>query len=604
MYESLPRALRTRYDALKQQNAARDSRHAQIAEGRAGNIQKVLPGVFPDTWPRPIVANVLDDSAKELANVLAMLPGIDCLPNKAGSESAKRSAAKRTRIALGYIENSRLRKQLQVGADWYFTYGALPFIIEPSTSYSRPCIRLDNPRGAYWITDAYGEVEVYCKEWTEPVMSLCAKFPELASHIKAKTQTTNWYGRVKYDEATPDEQLKVVRLYDKTGIYMWLPERDDCILATSKNYLDRVPVEIAELAKFDNEARGAFDQVLWVWLAHNRMALLGMEAAKKAIQAPIVAGDDVQRIPVGPDAVLRTREPEKVKRLSLDMPQSHFLETSMLQNELQQGISRMPSMANFDASIVTGQGVNALAGAFNNTIKSGQDNVGEAMRRALQLCFQLDEKLWPGLKKKAMGVSNGAPFEEEYQPSKDIKGNYSVSVTYGFIAGLDPSRGLVYLLQLRGDRAIDRATMLRALPQEIDVDALSRDIDLERIDDAALAGIEGLGANLPMLAQSGQVDIQAGLRALSIVRKERMKGTPVAEALEKALTPPEPAPAPAVPEVMPGSPEEAAAAGGGGPMPEQIAAGEGMNSMQQLLAGLSGGGNPDLRAGVLRQIPT
>ena len=187
-------------------------------------------------------------------------------------------------------------------------------------------------------------------------------------------------------------------------------------------------------------------------------------------------------------------------------------------------------------------------------------------------------------------------------PAKDIKGNYSVSVTYGFIAGLDPSRGLVYLLQLRGDRAIDRATMLRALPQEIDVDALGRDIDLERIDDAALAGIEGLGANLPMLAQSGQVDIIPGLRALSIVRKERMKGTPVAEALEKAFTPEEPAP-PAMPEAIPESPEQAQAEAAGGALPE-IAAGEGMNSMQQLLAGLTGGGNPDLRAGVLRQMPT
>lgn len=62
------------------------------------------------------------------------------------------------------------------------------------------------------------------------------------------------------------------------------------------------------------------------------------------------------------------------------------------------------------------------------------------------MCFELDEKLWPNTVKQIRGTANGTPFEETYRPRKDIAGNHQVDVTFGFAAGMDPNRALVFLL--------------------------------------------------------------------------------------------------------------------------------------------------------------
>jgi len=62
------------------------------------------------------------------------------------------------------------------------------------------------------------------------------------------------------------------------------------------------------------------------------------------------------------------------------------------------------------------------------------------------MCFEMDEKLWPNERKEIRGTSNGTPFEESYTPSKDIQGSHQVDVSYGFAAGMDPNRALVFLL--------------------------------------------------------------------------------------------------------------------------------------------------------------
>src|SRR5690349_22512705 len=110
---------------------------------------------------------------------------------------------------------------------------------------------------------------------------------------------------------------------------------------------------------------------------------------------------------------------------------------------------------------------------------------------------------WPGLRKTVNGNISGAPFTETYVPAKDIKGDYSVSVTYGMTAGMDPNRAIVFLLQLRADGSLDRDTMQRQLPFDVDVEDLQRRIDIEQIEDALKQGLFGLLANAPSLGMQG-----------------------------------------------------------------------------------------------------
>jgi hypothetical protein len=106
-------------------------------------------------------------------------------------------------------------------------------------------------------------------------------------------------------------------------------------------------------------------------------------------------------------------------------------------------------LENIDASVITGQGVQALLGAFDSQIKAGQTVIAEVLEDVIKLCFEMDELLF-NVKKSVRGVAQGTPYELKYMPSKDIKGDTSVEVRYGLMAGLDPSRALIFSLQALG----------------------------------------------------------------------------------------------------------------------------------------------------------
>ena len=203
---------------------------------------------------------------------------------------------------------------------------------------------------------------------------------------------------------------------------MYLPNHGNQIVDMMPNPLGKVYVSIAKRPGFDMEIRGAFDDAIWVQLAKARMALLGLEATEKSVRAPLAVPRDVQKMTFGDDAIIRTDNPEGVRRVALDVPQYAFQEGAMLDKEARQA-TRSPEVrsGNIDACIITGKGVQALMGGFNTVITTGQSVISAALAKAIELCFEMDEKLWPTEKKTVAGVVQGTPFEETYQPGKDIK---------------------------------------------------------------------------------------------------------------------------------------------------------------------------------------
>jgi hypothetical protein len=257
--------------------------------------------------------------------------------------------------------------------------------------------------------------------------------------------------------------------------------------------------------------------------------------------------------------------------------------------------------------VVTGRGVEALTAIYSTQIATAQDIVGDALKRAIAIAFEIDEAYWPEVRKTVTGVANGAPFTESYRPAKDIKGDYTVSVTYGMTAGMDPNRAIVFLLQLRADQAIDRDTMQRMLPFEVDVDELQRRVDVEQITDAMKQGIFALLANAPVMGQQGIDPLQTLQRAAQII-KDRENGKPFHEAVLEAFTPEEPqggAPQDPMQALM----QQMGLGGGGGGAPQQqpgdpsyMGAGAAPD-VGMVLAGLTPGGNANLQYNVSRRIP-
>lgn len=589
-------------ESLRRAAADRDQRQRDVHDVRSGDVESVMPGAMPDAWPKPIVANMIDTSARDIAEVMGAMPSINCASGVITTDKAKRSSSKRTKIANAYVQHSKLHSGHQITfCDYYNTYGMALYVVEPDFEDMTPRIRVENPMGVYPELDLYGRIRSYTKVWREEAIHLVAKFPHLLRVLQSNEvggQEVGWAER----------EIEVVKYCDSDQITMYLPNHGNQVVDMMDNPMGKVYVSIARRPGFDMEVRGAFDDAIWVQLAKARMALLALESTEKSVRAPLAVPRDVQKMTFGDDAIIRTDNPEGVRRVGIDAPEYAFREGSLLDMEARQAM-RSPEVrsGNIDASIITGRGVQALMGGFNTVITTGQSVIAQALRKALELCFEMDEKLWPDEKKTVSGVVQGTPFEESYVPRKDIGGNTTVDVTYGFAAGQDPARAIVALLQLRGDQLVSRDFVQRQLPMDLDVVQLQTQIDNEQFTDALKQGIMAYMQSILPMAQQGMVDPVDALTKMGKLIEEREKGTPVHDAVLKVFKPKEqPAAATQDPlaAILGGGGPQAPGGPGGGPQGSTAPGGAGNPQgfdMMSLLAGLTGKGEATMSARTQRQ---
>ena len=526
--------------ALKLRYSGRDSRMADILEVRRGNMVNVAPEFFPEGMSKPMIANFIDVAARDISEVLAPLPSFNCQTTNVTSDRAKKNADTRTMIANNYVQFARLQTQMYTGADYYGTYGFLPIVIEPDTEARLPRIRIENPIGAYPEFDRYGRVVAYSKRYVKTIAELLVDFPEYSNQILDGNSI---------DDVDVYSTLEMIRYEDADQITLFLPTRQNLVLRSAPNPMGEVMVRIARRPGVDDEPRGQFDDILWAQIARARFALLAMDAAEKSVNAPLAIPNDVQEFTFGPDAILRSQNPQAIRRVGLDVPPAAFQEAELLQREMRMG-ARYPEgrSGTIDASVITGQGVQALLGAFDTQVKTGQQILADVFEDVLSLCFKMDEMLFPG-EKTINGVNNGSPYELKYDSKKDIKGEHSIQVRYGLMSGLDPSRALIFSLQALGADLISRDFIMRELPWSMNVTGEQERIDIQKMRDNLNASMNALAQAIPQMATQGQ-DPSDIVSKMAQVIKERQSGTSIEDAVGKIFTP---APAPEMaPQAAPG----------------------------------------------------
>jgi hypothetical protein len=572
-----------RVEALRYRNSERDARNQDVLAVRKGQISQVYPDFFPDGVDANVVANFIDVVARDLSEVMAPLPAVNCSAANSVSDKARAFADKRTRIASNYFSHSDLSVQMYSGADWYLTYGFVPFMIELDEEAKMPRIRIENPIGAYPEFDRYGRCVAFAKRYIMTLGELVSQFPEYERELLG----ANGYKQDLYS------QVEMIRYYDKDQSLIYLPTKKNLILSYAANPLGKMMVVVARKPSIDGELRGQFDDVLGIQLLRNRFALLAMEAAEKSVQAPIVLPQDVQELQLGGDAVIRTSNPAGVRRVELNIPQGAFTESQLLNQELRAG-TRYPEgrSGNIDASIVTGQGVQALMGAFDTQVKSAQAIFASSLRDVISMCFEIDEKMYPA-EKTIRGVDSGSPYEITYKPSRDIKGDFSADVRYGMLAGLNPAQGLIFMLQALGGGLISKDMAMRELPFTVNVTQELEKIEIESMRASLLGGITAMAQAIPAMATSGG-DPASIVTKIAGVITARQKGTTLEDAVAEAFAPEQPVPpvgAAPSPVEQP-SPVPGAAPAGGLPTeaPMGIAPAAPAPDIQTILSTLSGSG--------------
>lgn len=543
---------------LKQRFAERDGAMQDILAVRKGQLDSVAPDLFPEGTSKSMVANFIDVAARDISEVLAPLPSINCSTANFNNDRAKKKADKKTVIANHYMQYSKLQSQMYVGADWYLTYGFLPIVIEPDFNYALPRIRVENPLGAYPEYNRHGRLVSYTKRYLKSVRELIVEFPEYESQILGRD------GR----NQELNTQMELIRYEDDEQVVLFLPERGDMVLLKAANPCGELMVRIARRPGIDpDNPRGQFDDIIYPQIARARFAWLAMDAAEKSVNAPFVVPNDVEEFAFGPDAILRSSNPSGIGRVPLQIPPGVFQEQQTLEAEMRLG-ARYPEgrSGSIDANIITGSGVQALLGGFDTQVKAGQQILQELFEDVIAFCFKMDERLFGGTK-KIIGSAGGATYELEYDPIKDIAGDYTVQARYGLMAGLDPNRALIFALQALQANLVSRDFVMRELPWQMNVSNEQEIIDVESMRNALSGSLASLSEAIPQMASQGQdpSDIVAKIAQVIDLRR---KGKMIEDAVSQVFTPPAPAPV-AAPQQQAMPPEQMLAAMGG-MAPDQV----------------------------------
>lgn len=588
------RELRVRY-------SNRDARMNDINAIREGRMEDVAPGMFNDDIPKPVIANYIDIAARDTAERLASLPSFNCSAANMSSDVGRKFADKKTVGVTHYMETSGVQAQMYTAADRYVSYGLMPCVIEPDWVERVPRLVFIDPRGCYPEFDRFGRLVSFTRVLRKTVSELCTMYPDLIQEIC----------RGGYMSPESNAIMELIFYHDRDQWVLTLPERNDLVLNWAANPIDELCVCVAERPGVTDVPRGQFDDVVWIQLAKNRFSMMAMEAAEQAVEAPIAVPYDVQEMAIGPMATIRTNSPEKVGRVRLELPVGVFQEGAALSQELMQG-ARYPESrtGNVDASIVTGQGVRALEGGFNSSIQAGQEILKRFFKDVTRVCLKMDETLWRDEERDIRGQADGVPYSIKWKPSRDINGDYSCDVNYGFAMGLDPSRALVALLQMRGDRLISRDFTRRQFPFGINVTQEEATIEVEELRSALLQSVAALAQSIPVLAQQGQ-DPGPILSQLGLVIQQRQKGKTLEDAIAMAFPPPPPPPEQLPPEAsVPGEMGPDMMGMGGSGLPPGVAPGQatmgpgGRPDIMSMLAGLNmGSGSPTSTVNIKRQLP-
>lgn len=592
-----------RVDALQVQYARRDGFAMQVRAVRHGDFDQIAPGIFPEDWPRPVCANIVDNMARDFAAKLTPLPSFNCSSGSSLSNKEREFADKRAQVARNYVVASKLQAQMPMAADSFNCYGMVVFSVEPNMDTQMPHIRAEDSAYIYPVWDRNMRTVAVAKVYYCFVQDLEAQYPALTQLLKDKP------GAI-----AGGDRLKVIKWADKDQCVVYLPEVGNAVLEDYKNPIGRcmyvcVPRPSGE-GNFGGVIRGQYDDLIWPQLARNEFQILALEAADKAVRAPIVTPPDVTELSFGPDAIMQTANPQGVGRLKIDVPPASFQTMEWLRQDMQMGGMAPPLQEAANASIVTGNGIDSLMQGFSAPLAQAQEMMKFALEQVIELCFLVDEKVWPDLKKEIRGQDAGVPFKITYTPSKDIGGDHTIDVQYGFLAGLDANRSLIYILQAYGAGLLSQDYSMRQLPAGFNVSEEMKKIELEKVRKAILEGAIASAQAIPQMAMGGG-DPSTLMGQLATLAELIGKGDDVEVAAQKAFAPPPPPPpSPAAPgAAAPGSPLPGPAAGapgsaaaGGGQLPPQDNGGA-PPDLTYLMAGLTNRGTSNLQANVRRAMP-
>ena len=499
-----------------------------------------------DLLPAP---NMLQSGIDRLAQKVSGVPQVRVdVPNNNDSTRSKAMADKLERIVTNYDDKQNLNLQLAQASRWLPGYGYCAWVMTTKidkNGFAYPSAELRDPYdtfpGNFGPDQQPRELAVVRRV---PRYKLAQIYPEFADEILNKDEddtdniSTSASFFSTYDSNTSSnwednttQGVKIIEYYDQGGTYVVFPERS-MILDFIPNVLSTPPFVFMKKVSFD-ELKGQYDHVIGLMAMMAKINIMSAIAMEDSVFTETNISGELEsgQYRKGRFAVNYLSPGTQVSKPSNNIPYQLFQQIDRLERQLRMvGGYPVTDDSQSPNSFVTGAGLSELNSTMSLMINEYREIIKHGLIDMDAKRLELDVVLsyQQGITKKPMaGYYAGAAFSENYQPLKDIGGNFTTRRIYGVMAGFDEPQKIVTGLQLLQAGVIDVETL------QDNIDGLENIAKVqERIRKNKAEGV----LFDSILARSAQGDPSATMAAIAIYENPNA----ITEIMKQFYTPEEP----------------------------------------------------------------
>ena len=499
-----------------------------------------------DLLPAP---NMLQSGIDRLAQKVSGVPQVRVdVPNNNDSTRSKAMADKLERIVTNYDDKQNLNLQLAQASRWLPGYGYCAWVMTTKidkNGFAYPSAELRDPYdtfpGNFGPEQQPRELAVVRRV---PRYKLAQIYPEFADEILNKDEddtdniSTAASSFLTYDSNTSSnwednttQGVKIIEYYDQGGTYVVFPERS-MILDFIPNVLSTPPFVFMKKVSFD-ELKGQYDHVIGLMAMMAKINIMSAIAMEDSVFTETNISGELEsgQYRKGRFAVNYLSPGTQVSKPSNNIPYQLFQQIDRLERQLRMvGGYPVTDDSQSPNSFVTGAGLSELNSTMSLMINEYREIIKHGLIDMDAKRLELDVVLsyQQGITKKPMaGYYAGAAFSENYQPLKDIGGNFTTRRIYGVMAGFDEPQKIVTGLQLLQAGVIDVETL------QDNIDGLENIAKVqERIRKNKAEGV----LFDSILARSAQGDPSATMAAIAIYENPNA----ITEIMKQFYTPEEP----------------------------------------------------------------
>ena len=499
-----------------------------------------------DLLPAP---NMLQSGIDRLAQKVSGVPQVRVdVPNNNDSTRSKAMADKLERIVTNYDDKQNLNLQLAQASRWLPGYGYCAWVMTTKidkNGFAYPSAELRDPYdtfpGNFGPDQQPRELAVVRRV---PRYKLAQIYPEFADEILNKDEddtdniSTAASSFLTYDSNTSSnwednttQGVKIIEYYDQGGTYVVFPERS-MILDFIPNVLSTPPFVFMKKVSFD-ELKGQYDHVIGLMAMMAKINIMSAIAMEDSVFTETNISGELEsgQYRKGRFAVNYLSPGTQVSKPSNNIPYQLFQQIDRLERQLRMvGGYPVTDDSQSPNSFVTGAGLSELNSTMSLMINEYREIIKHGLIDMDAKRLELDVVLsyQQGITKKPMaGYYAGAAFSENYQPLKDIGGNFTTRRIYGVMAGFDAPQKIVTGLQLLQAGVIDVETL------QDNIDGLENIAKVqERIRKNKAEGV----LFDSILARSAQGDPSATMAAIAIYENPNA----ITEIMKQFYTPEEP----------------------------------------------------------------